>query len=215
MGLNREQARKLLGRNVPPPTLPPQLAAVFGEKSTQGSGIVHTVGQPVAVERVKPHWEATAPAAKEKKPKKRRIEFEEQVRLVECLRSLASVEGADLVFSGSCNGVFMPPAVAGQAKGAGMERGDPDLVIWTTPPAHPTARGMMIEMKTPGAAPKTDRAGQFSGGRVEQKSRLAYFQALGWHVVIGYGCADALRKIRDAGYDVRGLAACLFESQVR
>jgi len=205
MGLNREQARKLLGRDLPEPELPPQLAAVFGQKPGQPKAVavVHTVGQAGPVERVRPHWEKDGEA---KKPKatKRKLEWAEQVNLVSALIA------AELMFSGSLNGVPLPPGQAKMAKAAGMVRGDADLTIWTHPPAHPDAPGMMVELKLPSAEPSTERAGQFSGARPHQKDRLGQFQALGWHVVIGYGCADALCKIRAAGYDLSMLPACSF-----
>jgi hypothetical protein len=187
--------------------LPPQLAAVFGgDKAPRAGVVVHTFGQAGLAEvvpLVRPHWEKDEP---EKKPKakKRKLEWAEQVNLVSALHA------AGLMFSGSLNGVPMPVGVAKMSKAAGMERGDPDLTIWTRPPAHPGAPGMMVELKLPSAEPATERAGQFSGARPHQRDRLGQFQALGWHVVIGYGCADALCKIRAAGYDLSMLPACSF-----
>jgi hypothetical protein len=209
MGLNKEQARKILGRDVPEPTLSPQLAAVFGSKPGQPKAVavVHTLGKAGPVEevpRVRPHWEKDGEDAPKPKVKKRKLEWAEQVNLVNALLS------AGLMFSGSLNGVPLPVGVARMAKASGMVRGDADITIWTHPPAHPGAPGMMVELKLPSAEPVTERAGQFSGARPHQKDRLGQFQALGWHVVIGYGCADALCKIRAAGYDLSMLPACLF-----
>ena len=121
-------------------------------------------------------------------------EFREQVALVGVLRM------ARIPFSGSLNGVHLSKAQAGKAKAAGMETGDPDLTIWAPPPAHEGRVGMAVELKRPDLEPKTERAGEFSGARPEQRDRLEMLRANGWHVVVAYGCNDALNKIKAAGY---------------
>ena len=190
MGMDPDKARRALGVKHDP-RVPAAVAKLFGIPAA-------------AVSPALPAEPAEGNGRRTEKAKRGRPEFDEQVRLV------ANLRGAGLMFSGSLNGVFMPAGVSGQAKAAGMERGDPDVTIWTRPPAFPGAPGMLIELKLPGAEPKTARADQFSGAKPHQRERLEAFQALGWHVVVAYGCADALCKIRAAGYDLRALPACAF-----
>lgn len=129
--------------------------------------------------------------------KSRGPEEVQQVALVACLRMCR------IPFSGSMNGVMKLTEVqAARAKAAGMERGDPDLIIWAPPPGMPGKVGMAIEMKKPDLQPSTDRAGEFSGARPEQRERLEMLRSNGWHVVVAYTCADALEKMRAAGYAV-------------
>lgn len=103
-------------------------------------------------------------------------------------------------FSGSMNGVCLTKAQAGKAKACGMVAGDPDIIIWAAPPAVGGCVGMAIELKVPDLAPKTSRAGQFSGARPEQRSRLEMLRSNAWHAVVAYGADDCLEKIRAAGY---------------
>lgn len=130
------------------------------------------------------------------RPRRRRIEREapEQVRLVALLRATG------LPFSGSLNGVRLSQHLAAAAKAAGMEAGDPDLVIWRSPPARPECKGFAIELKQPDLKPKTDRAGRWSGARPHQQERLEMLEAEGWWCVVAYGFDDAVQHIRAAGY---------------
>lgn len=126
-------------------------------------------------------------------------EHDAQVALVALLRL------SGIPFSGSLNGVRLTKAQAGKAKAAGMEAGDPDLIIWQPPPHWTTIgfkAGMAIEMKAPELKPKTERAGEFSGARPEQRARLEMLRSFGWHCVVAYGTDDCLVKIRAAGYRV-------------
>lgn len=126
--------------------------------------------------------------------KRRHPEHDAQRTVVQVLR-LSGVP-----FSGSLNGVHLTAIQASLANASGMEAGDPDLTIWRAPPALPGCVGMALEMKARDLAPKTDRAGEFSGARPEQRARLEMLRANGWHVVVAYGADDALAKIRAAGY---------------
>jgi hypothetical protein len=127
-------------------------------------------------------------------------EFKAQIALVALLRL------SGIPFSGSLNGVRLTKAQAGKAKAAGMEAGDPDLIIWQPPPVfrllNSACPGMAIEMKSPELKPKTERAGEFSGARPEQRARLEMLRSFGWHVVVAWGVDDVLAKIRAAGYRV-------------
>lgn len=113
---------------------------------------------------------------------------------------VAALRLCGIPFSGSLNGVHLTKIQAALANASGMEPGDPDLTIWAPPPALPGRVGMAMEMKAPDLAPKTNRAGEFSGARPEQRARLEMLRANGWHVVVAYGHIDALNKIRAAGY---------------
>jgi len=55
-------------------------------------------------------------------------------------------------------------------------------------------------MKAPELKPKTERAGEFSGARPEQRARLEMLRSFGWHVVVAWGVQDAIEKIQAAGY---------------
>lgn len=123
-------------------------------------------------------------------------EYVQQVALVSALRMCR------IPFSGSLNGVKLTEVQAAKAKAAGMEKGDPDLLIWAPPPGMPGKVGMVIEMKRPDLQPSTDRAGEFSGARPEQRERLEMLRGFGWHVVVAYTAGDALEKMRAAGYAV-------------
>lgn len=118
----------------------------------------------------------------------------EQVRVVGIL------ELARIPFSASLAGVSISKAQRGMAKARGVQAGDPDLVIWRTPPAHPDRKGMCVEMKTPDLAPVTDKAMRWSGAKPHQRERLALLEAEGFLCVVGYGADDALNKILAAGY---------------
>lgn len=121
-------------------------------------------------------------------------EFHEQVIVVQALAM------AGVTFSGSLNGCKLTKGQAGKAKAAGMVAGDPDLVIWDTPPAHPDRKGMCVEMKVREKAPKTDRAMRWAGAEVHQRARLEVLERAGFLCVVAYGADDALEKIRAAGY---------------
>lgn len=108
----------------------------------------------------------------------------------------------NICFAASLNGVHLSKAQAGKAKAAGMVRGEPDLRIYDPPPAYPDCVGMVIELKTPDKAPKTDRAGRFSGAEPHQRERLEALEQRRWHCVVAYGATDALTKMAAAGYSI-------------
>ena len=57
-----------------------------------------------------------------------------------------------------------------------------------------------LEMKVASKAPKTSRAGPFSGCEPAQKQWLGALEAAGWNAIVGYGARDAVRKLRALGY---------------
>lgn len=120
----------------------------------------------------------------------------EQAALVEVLRA------AGVLFSASLSGLRLTPAIFVRAKAQGMDRGDPDIVLWASPPALPQCKAMHVELKEPGLAPKTDRADRWSGARPEQRARMEALEREGYLCVVAYGCDDAVRQITAAGYDL-------------
>lgn len=62
---------------------------------------------------------------------------------------------------------------------------------------------MAVEMKVVDKAPKTSRAGRWSGAEVHQKAWLEALEAVGWHCVVAYGALDAMDKLAEAGYPVK------------
>jgi len=122
-----------------------------------------------------------------------------QVLVVDLLRR------SGLLFAASLNGVRLSPGQRRKASAAGMEAGEPDICIYTPPPAVLDCVGMMIEMKPPKAKPRTKRGGPFSGCKPHQRERLALLQGLGWHCVVGYGATDAIEKLQAAGYPLQVL----------
>lgn len=141
---------------------------------------------------------------------KRHPEAEEQRRLVAVLRL------CHIPFSASLNGVRLPPALAKRAHEQGMEPGDPDVVVWQRPPGRRSSAvtgmrycdrvGMAIELKRPDLRPKTERAHRWSGAEPHQRERLEMLESEGWHCVVAYGCEHALQLMREAGYEVPGMA---------
>jgi len=158
-------------------------------------------------------WEDIIATQNAPRPRRRRDDPEarEQMALVAALRF------AGIRFSAQHNGLHLTKAQAGKAKAMGTEGGCPDLLIFDAPPPPRLGAeglrlvdgrlpvwgvGCAIELKAPDLAPKTDRAGRFSGARPEQREWLEALEARGWAVMVAYGCEDALTKLRDMGYGV-------------
>tara|TARA_Y100000034_G_C6772291_1_gene344585 strand:- start:274 stop:627 length:354 start_codon:yes stop_codon:yes gene_type:complete len=79
-------------------------------------------------------------------------------------------------------------------KAMGVEAGAPDLLIFDPPPAVWGAAGTALEMKCMGGRP--------SDVSETQRAFHKRLEALGWHVIVGYGSQDALVKLRRAGYNL-------------
>lgn len=123
-------------------------------------------------------------------------EYQHQCAVV---RALAA---ARVYHCSSMAGVNLNAVARGRANRAGYVAGEPDLRIYDPPPAHPECVGTMLEMKVPSKAPKTSRAGPYSGCEPHQKRRLTELAERGWYCIVGYGAYDALHKLRLAGYPV-------------
>ena len=131
---------------------------------------------------------------KPKAPTPKQLEHQHQKRLVgkmgRCgLEYCASVvDCITSMFSGK------------KARELGYVKGDPDLRIYTPPPAHPECFATALEMKSPDRKPKTGRAHRWSGCPPHQRKRLAMLEARGWHIIVAYGYEDAVSKLSAAGY---------------
>ena len=116
-------------------------------------------------------------------------EHSEQVVVVRQLRDLG------LLLCSIPNGGRRGRVMGAKLVREGMSKGAPDLLIFDAPPAHPGKVGTALEMKREGATKSTVRP--------EQRRWLAHLEERGWHTLVGYGAKDALKKLKDAGYDVR------------
>lgn len=144
-------------------------------------------------------------------PKRRReLEAPEQQVVVRALI------GAGLLFNAQHNGLHLSKPQAAEAVRMGTQKGCPDLVIFTPPPAFKDEKtydeegnlirigrvGTALEMKIPSKAPKTKRAGKYSGTEPHQREWLEKMEGEGWHCIVGYGALDAMCKLEEAGYNI-------------
>lgn len=111
-------------------------------------------------------------------------EQQEQIALVRRLRA------AGLLLWATPNGGKRSRLEAIRMKAGGVLAGVPDLLIAT--PAHPGGLPTVVELKRSNGKPS-----QVSKA---QRAVLAQLVALGWSEVIGYGCDDAVTKLRALGY---------------
>ena len=132
-----------------------------------------------------------------KRPKPKQWEAREQAYLVRELRRVK------LMFNAQSNGVPLSGKASRDAWTAGVQKGAPDLLIFTPPPEHPEARGVALELKVVSKRPKTDRAHRFSGAEPHQKVYLEALEAIGWRCYVCYGGVHALEILKDEGYPVR------------
>ena len=79
---------------------------------------------------------------------------------------------------------------------AGVERGCPDYLVFTPPPARPDVRGIAIELKRRRPASATVSPAQ--------RAWLARLEACGWIAVIARGAHEAVTLLRDLGFDSKG-----------
>ena len=105
----------------------------------------------------------------------------------------------DILWCHPPNGGFRYISTAKLMQRLGCQRGVPDLLIWTTPPAalwpQPNARfvgctGMAIEMK------RKER----SYLRPEQKVWLSRLSDAGWYATSCRGATEAISLLESAGY---------------
>jgi hypothetical protein len=92
-------------------------------------------------------------------------------------------------------GGHMSPVMGARRRGMGAKAGVPDVLVFTAPPRHPTARGVAIELKREGTA-------HLAGGRPspEQAWWLAALEAEGWLTRCCHGASDAMRWLRGLGW---------------
>lgn len=90
------------------------------------------------------------------------------------------------------NGGKRDKRTAGALASSGVQKGVPDLLIFDAPPSQPQKVGVAIEMK------------RVEGGRTSASQRrwLRSLQARGWVAFVANGSADALRHLRELGFDV-------------
>lgn len=74
------------------------------------------------------------------------------------------------------------PVTGSRLRGIGMQRGVPDLLVFTRP--NPTIAGVAIEMKR--------RTATASGVTPEQREWIEALKAEGWACLVAYGCDDAI-----------------------
>ena len=108
------------------------------------------------------------------------LEAEEQEELVKILRRCGIVHFA------VPNGGYRRTVEAARLKRQGVVSGIPDLVL---PGQDSRWRCLAIEMKR-------QKGGEVSEEQQEQHVRL---KACGWRILVCYGCADAVRQLRELG----------------
>lgn len=91
----------------------------------------------------------------------------------------------ELLFCAPCNGAKTGPIEKYRLKLLGLEKGVPDLLIFTPSPMNPQYRGIAIEMKA-------DRGGKVSPVQAEYIRRL---KEIGWLAEVCYGAEDAIEMI--------------------
>lgn len=126
-----------------------------------------------------------------------------QIEARDQMRVAAELRHAGILFNAQSNGLALGPKVARDAVAAGLQRGCPDMLIFTRPPNKPDQVGVALEMKVEAKKPKTARARRWSGAEAHQREFLAAMEALGWVSIVAYGWRDALEQLYQLGYDVR------------
>jgi hypothetical protein len=120
----------------------------------------------------------------------RRTEWHEQRDVCRWLRAHR------IVFCGTLNGARLhsgsgrPDIVGAQLKAIGLQKGLPDLLIFTPPPYSPGCPGVAIEMKR-------DATGRVSD---EQRAWLDQLEAYGWKSFVGFGADATIRSLSELGY---------------
>lgn len=117
-------------------------------------------------------------------------ESDEQIDLARRL------DAAGLVWFAVPNGGSRHVLEARNLRRQGVKEGVPDLIVLT--PSAGAPRGVALEMK------RAPPAGTLRDVRPEQWGWLARFEQVGFVAVVGLGCADAVRRLQQLGYEVRG-----------
>ena len=113
-------------------------------------------------------------------------ELSEQIFVVRSLRA------ARILFCHVPNGGRRDKREAYRLRASGVVAGVPDLLIFD-PPSNEFV-GVALELKREGCKP--------SSVTKKQREWLSKLEARGWASVVGFGAADALKQLRDLGYDV-------------
>jgi len=112
-------------------------------------------------------------------------EHQEQVRVVEWCRCRG------ILAMSIPNGANLPPRERAKLISEGLERGAPDILIRTPPPAAPGVRMVGVEMK------------RRAGGVLSQAQRAWIASVAGmpwWRVLVCAGARDAVEQLRALGY---------------
>ena len=111
----------------------------------------------------------------------------EQVMVVKALSR------CNAVYCAVPNGGFRVRREAAMLKAEGVQKGMPDLLIFTPPPDSDYV-GVALEMKR--------RDGRQSDLREDQRRWLEKLESLGWKTIVGRGAMDAIQKLKELGYAV-------------
>lgn len=113
-------------------------------------------------------------------------ELQHQAVVVSLLRQ------TNYLFASVPNGHVRSKLQSIRAYQEGVSAGIPDLLIFTRPPARPSAPGVALEMKREGAT--------HHAVRPEQRAWHDNLRAAGWYVIVAYGSVDAVAKLKTLGY---------------
>lgn len=96
----------------------------------------------------------------------------------------------NVLFTHVPNGGLRNIVTARRLADEGVQKGCPDLLIFTRPPRVVPARGAAIELK------------REKGGRVSpaQKEWLARLETNGWVTAVCHGAVEAIAMLKDWGY---------------
>jgi len=109
----------------------------------------------------------------------------------EIQKELARVlDHAGLCWTATANGGKRDKRTAASLKAQGLKPGVPDILIFNSPPHHPEAKGLALELK------------RAKGGRASphQKIWISELERLGWIATITHGLDQALDELIKAGY---------------
>lgn len=114
-------------------------------------------------------------------------EASEQIALVSHLRK------AGILMCAVPNGGKRDKITAQSLSRQGVAKGVPDLLIFDAPEGS-DKRGTALELKRTNGTP--------SQVSPHQRRWLKELEKRDWNVVVAFGCLDALKKLRELGYNV-------------
>ena len=130
-------------------------------------------------------------AKPKRKPSGKRTEFDEQKDIIKLLKNL------DIIFTSVSNGGYrLSVQAAGKLRQAGLQRGFPDLVLLSRPPAerYHLCRGVALEVKRS----KASGPSRLAPEQREWLKRLS--DDCGWACFVVYGIDDAIAVLRELGW---------------